>query len=157
MLYRVDFNLNPKKKFNIFRQKLVNNSDEVMNVSLTNITSSELIKELRWLQKNSSYIIEQGIISDTGNNGLVDFEVYENMKLIGARRFFITNDYENIANSYPKLIDSKVTDKKSPFYIDKDIDIKWLVRNRKHGIATIYIPEEDSTVDVGVVDNMIVE
>lgn len=131
MLYRVDFDLNPGKKLNVFRQRLINNSNQVANISICNISVSELTKGIKWLQHVSKDLIAQGILNDTGNNGLVDFEVYENIKGIGIRRHLITNDYESIIDRTPKLIDSKVQNKNSPYYIDAEVDPKHILRTRK--------------------------
>lgn len=131
MLYRVNFDLNPGKELDIFRQRLINNSDQVANVSINNITVSELIKGIKWLQSVSKDLIAQGVLNDTGNSGLVDFEVYENIKGVGIRRHLITNDYEHVIDKSPKLIDSKVQNRNSPYYIDAEIDPKHIFRSRK--------------------------
>lgn len=151
MLYRVDFDLNPGKELHIFRQKLVNNSDEVANISLTNISVSELIKGIKWLQSVSKDLIAQGVLNDTGNSGLVDFEVYENIKGVGSRRHFITNDYEDIIRKSPKLIDSKVLNKKSPYYIDTEIDPKYIFRTRRPISTEEVMKHSDAIVGMATV------
>lgn len=154
MLYRVDINLNPGKSLNIFRKKLVNNTKEVMNIILPNITSSELIKEVRWLQKNSKTLIENGILEDSTNSGLVDFEVYENLRFVGARGMLVANGYVEHLELLPKIIDSKELNNKSPIYIDSEVDVRGLLRARKRGISSPQIeiskPSSKAIVGIGV-------